>query len=101
MRTVHNHAEAVHLGNDLRASSREASMPRSLRLNVAELVDTIVDELDGAHAQFEEPRNLARIALEGVGSFQRNDSGRPLAASGVGDIARRLEKGQIPCRNAL
>ena len=47
---IDEHPEPVHLDNHLAAEARETVVERRLRLDVAELVDPVVDQLDRPHA---------------------------------------------------
>jgi len=67
---IDEHAQAVHLDDHLEARVGEPAVAGRLGLDVAELVDPVVDELDGPHAPSMELDDARRIAFEDVASLE-------------------------------
>jgi hypothetical protein len=69
MGKVDQHPETIHLIHDFTTERGEPTVSRLLGLEVAQLVDAVVDELNGAHARLVSLGHAGDVALEEVAAL--------------------------------
>jgi len=88
----HEHAETIHLPHHVLPERCEAAVNRRRRLNVAELVDTKVDELEHALPALVRLLHAVETPLEEVAALSGHDRGAPASRAGGVEIGGRLDQ---------
>ena len=83
---VHDHAQAVHLPDDLSAEGGETVVPRLLGLDIGDGVDVVVDELDRADSPVVGLLDAVDAFLQEVGALGGEEGAGPARSLGTQDI---------------
>ena len=86
MGQIDQHAQPIHLTDDVAAERREAVVHRRLGLDVAELVDPIVHELNRSHPAVVRPLHVLETRFKKIAALDGHDRHT---------LARRRRRGEI------